>query len=211
MKTNYAIKTSELEIVESQPEMLTTTYFESLGSFKMYKLLEMVREDNSKSLFTAESENLHIIFYQEEFDTLVPIDIKNDHHGIFKIFIGSQRQTKMQELNEQNVSGYCCILDENFFSLFENPSNPLPIFTSLKHANECIINISPIKLERFNLIFDLIYTLSKSSVRHKAILIASYLLVILREADFIFKESIKPTNPTGKRPQIMQRHFRKVK
>jgi hypothetical protein len=161
----------------------------------MYNLQEIAWEKNNLSSSAMDSKHFRINFYHEVFDPLRPIDSKRDHQKAYKLFIGSQRPTLMQELNNQNVAGYCCILDETFFSLIENASSHLPLFSSLKHKNECSINIPAIKLERFILIFDLIYFLFNSSARHKAILIASYLLVILKEADYIFEESNRINEP----------------
>jgi AraC-like DNA-binding protein len=163
----------------------------------MYKLQEIARNDNNLSLFTTGSPNLHIIFYHEELDPLKPIDIKNDHRRIYKIFFGSERQTIEWHLDNKNMSGYYCIFDENFFSLIANQSPPLPFFSLLKHGNECIINIPPDRLERFNLIFDLIYSLYKSATEYKTILIASYLLVVLKEAGLILKQFYQINHSNG--------------
>jgi AraC-like DNA-binding protein len=186
LKNNSAIKTSELRITENMPGKLNSAPFESLGSFRMYKLQE-ITWNNNQSLFIRESGNFHIIFCHEEFDLFKPGNISNEHGGFYKILFGSERQAIVRESGSKNLSGYYCIFDENFSSLIGDPSCPPPFFSAIKHRNECTINVPADRIERFNLIFDLIYSLFKSSTEHKAILIASYLLVVLKEADIIFK------------------------
>jgi AraC-like DNA-binding protein len=208
LKNNSAIKTSELRITEKVPGKLTSAPFESLGSFKMYKLQE-IAWNNSQSLFTTGSGNFHIIFCHEEFDLFKPINIKNDQVRIYKIMFGSERQVLVSELDSKNLSGYYCIFDENFSSLIGDPSCPPPFFSPIKHRNECIINVPADRIERFNLIFDLIYSLFESSTEHKAILIASYLLVVLKEADIIFRQLYQINNSSRRTSaDIITRRFK---
>ena len=176
LKNNSAIKTSELRITEKVPGKLTGTSFDSLGSFRMYKLQEIAL-NNNQSLFTTGPGNFHIIFCDEEFDLFKRTTIKNDQGKIYKVmFCGMASQ-----LGSKNSSGYYCIFDKNFSSLIGDPS-------CIKQRNEWIINVPADRTEKFSLIFDLIYSLFKSSTEHKEILIASYLLVVLKEASTILKQ-----------------------
>jgi hypothetical protein len=183
----------DLRTTEKVPGKLASAPFEPLGSFRMYKLQELAWNNNNihnniQSLFTTESGNLYIIFCHEEFDLLKPINIKNDHERIYKIVFGNERQTIVKELDNKNLSGYYCIFDEKFSSLIGNPSYSLPFFSLFTHRHECIINVPADRTERFNLIFDLIYSLFKSSTENKTILIASYLVVILQEANMLHEK-----------------------
>ena len=176
LKNNSAIKTSELRITEKVPGKLTGTSFDSLGSFRMYKLQEIVL-NNNQSLFTTGPGNFRMIFCDEEFDLFKPAAIKSDQEKIYKIMFDGMAS----ELGSKNSSGYYCIFDKNFSSLIGDPS-------CIKHRNEWIINVPADRIEKFSLIFDLIYSLFKSSTEHKEILIASYLLVVLKEASTILKQ-----------------------
>ena len=167
------------------PGELSGAPFDSLGLFRMYKLQEIIL-NNHQSLFTTGSGNFHIIFCHEEFDLFKSTIIKNDQEKIYKIMYGGMGS----ELGSKNSNGYYCIFDKNFSSLIGDPS-------CIKHRNECIINVPADSIEKFNLIFDLIYSLFKSSTEYKTILIASYLLVVLKEANSI-KQFYPISHPIGR-------------
>ena len=186
LKKNSSIKTSESRIAEKVPGKPTGAPFDSLGSFRMYELQEIIL-NNNQSLFTTGSGNFHVIFCHEEFDLFKTTTIKNDQEKIYKIMFGGMAT----ELSSKNSSGYYCIFDKNFSSLIGDPF-------CIKHGNECIINVPGALIEKFKLIFDLIYSLFKSSTEYKKILIASYLLVVLKEANTILKQFYPISHRNGR-------------
>jgi AraC family transcriptional regulator, transcriptional activator of pobA len=174
----------DLTSTEKSFEKDTSTAFEPLESFKMYKLQGMAW-NYKVPLLNLGLGNLHVIFFYKEVDLPKSVSVKNGQEGQYKISFKIGKEKLVEELAKKNSNGYCCIFKENFFSINGNPFYPLPLFSLFRNSNECVLSIPTDRIERFVLIFDLIYSLFKSSTENKTILIASYLVVLLQDANML--------------------------
>jgi AraC family transcriptional regulator, transcriptional activator of pobA len=94
---------------------------------------------------------------------------------------------KWNEIANHGLKGYLCMFKPDLLSI--NADSLYSPFSFIRYRHESKIDIPPDRVERFNLIFDLIHSLFKSSTESKAILIASYLMVILQEANILYSQS----------------------
>ena len=118
---------------------------------------------------------------------------------------------KCDEISNHDLKGYLCMFKSDLLSINSDTLYPPSFFSFFRYGNESMINIPPDRVERFNLIFDLIYSLFKSSTENKAILIASYLVVILQEASILYSQSCE-INPTSLKSsaEMITRRFKNL-
>jgi len=183
VKTTSDIPGQESKLVQKKIGNTNGYEPEPVGSFKIWKLEERAWDKPSASS-AARANDYQIIFL----NFIKNADSQNGQPDDHKIYFMRGSKDLASEVTTDNLDGFYCVFEERFFSINGDALFPFSINSFSRFGNEAIINIPSDRINRFKIIFDLIYALHKSGTKHRAILIASYLIVLLQEANILFEK-----------------------
>jgi len=177
-------KRSEFGHPQNNPAKKAGNHVEA---FKICKIEGANRDYLSHSLIQEEGY-YHLIFLQKRLPSIEYLDLENHESESYCLLFQKERLNGIQEILTGNLIAYYCAFKSDFLSIAGESIFPLSFFSFFRHEEESIINIPSDRVERFSLIFDTIYSIYKSAIANKAILIASYLIVILQEANILYNQ-----------------------
>jgi AraC family transcriptional activator of pobA len=177
-------KRSEFGHPQNNPTKKTGNHLEA---FKICKV-DGAHNNNLRHLLIPEEGYYHLIFFQKRLTPIRNLDLENNQYESYSILFQKGQLNGIEEILTGNLTTYCCAFKSDFLSITGDSMYPLSFFSFFRQEEESIINIPCDRVERFSLIFDLIYSIYKSAIENKAILIASYLIVILQEANILYNQ-----------------------